>query len=343
MYIEKIVKLLPPLLFVIVGGSIGFIIEKVLIHRLKGLALRTKWKGDEVIISSLSHVIIFWGIAAGLFGALNTISMSSKLQTILQEIIVIVVVISVTVVIARVVTGFITLYAYRRKDVFPSTSILNVFIKITILALGTLIVLQILGISITPLITAFGVGGLAVALALQDTLSNLFAGIHILISRKFRPGDYVELESGEKGYVTDVSWRNTTIRALHNNIIVVPNAKVAATIVTNYYQPAKELSVLIQVGVSYDSDLDHVERVTIEVGEEVMKEVPGGVPEFKPFIRYHTFSDFSINFTVILRAKEVVSKYLIKHEFIKRLHKRYKEEGIEIPFPIRTVYMQKSD
>jgi len=81
-------------------------------------------------------------------------------------------------------------------------------------------------------------------------------------------------------------------------------------------------------------------KVTIEVAKEVLQETQGGVREFDPFIRYHTFSDFSVNFTVILRAKEYVDKYLITHEFIKRLDKRYQQEGIEIPFPIRTVYMK---
>jgi small-conductance mechanosensitive channel len=100
------------------------------------------------------------------------------------------------------------------------------------------------------------------------------------------------------------------------------------------------MAVLVQVGVSYRSDLEKVERVTIDVAKEVLQKVDGGVKEFEPFIRYHTFGDFSINFTVILRAKEYVHKYLITHEFIKRLHRRYQMEGIEIPFPIRTVYVK---
>ncbi|MCD6490489.1 MAG: mechanosensitive ion channel, partial [Thermodesulfobacterium sp.] len=126
-----------------------------------------------------------------------------------------------------------------------------------------------------------------------------------------------------------------------NNIVIVPNSKLASSIITNYYLPEKELAVLVQVGVSYNSDLENVERVTIEVAKEVMKEVPGGVPNFEPFIRYHTFGDFSINFTVILRAQSYVDRYLVTHEFVKRLHKRYKEEEIEIPFPIRTVYLKQ--
>jgi small-conductance mechanosensitive channel len=86
------------------------------------------------------------------------------------------------------------------------------------------------------------VGGLAVALALQDTLSNLFAGLHIIASKKLLPGDYFLLDSGEEGYVQDVNWRNTFIRTLRNNMIVVPNARLASAILTNYYQPSSEMA-----------------------------------------------------------------------------------------------------
>jgi len=157
------------------------------------------------------------------------------------------------------------------------------------------------------------------------------------MSRQIRVGDFIKLESGEEGYVLDVGWRATRVRMIRNNVVLIPNSRLAQSVITNYYYPEQELAVLVQVGVHYDSDLAHVERVTIEVGEEVMKTVQGGVPEFKPFIRYHTVGDFSINFTVILRTKEFVGNYLIKHEFIKRLHKRYNEEGINIPYPIHAI------
>ena len=175
------------------------------------------------------------------------------------------------------------------------------------------------------------------ALALQETLANLFAGIVIILSKQLRPNDFVQLSSGEQGYVEDISWRNTTIRSLPNNMIIVPNAQLSSSIVTNYYQPEQQMSVLIPVGVSYASDLEHVERVSVEVATEIMTEIEGGIPEEEPFVRYNNFGDFSIDFTMILQTTEVVNQYLIKHEFIKRLHKRYGEEGIEIPFPIRTI------
>jgi small-conductance mechanosensitive channel len=124
---------------------------------------------------------------------------------------------------------------------------------------------------------------------------------------------------------------------LPNNTVLIPNDKLIKTIVTNYYLPDKELAVLVEVGVHYNSDLKKVEKITCEVGKEIMRTVAGGVESFDPFIRYHTFGDFSINFTVILRAKEFVDQYLVKHEFVKRLHERYNKEGISIPYPIRAI------
>jgi small-conductance mechanosensitive channel len=169
------------------------------------------------------------------------------------------------------------------------------------------------------------------------TLSNLFAGVHIIISRQVKPGDYIRLESGDEGYVSDITWRNTTIRDLSNNIVVVPNSKLASTIITNFNKPEKEMAVLVQMAAAYGSDLRKVENVAIEVGKEVMKDVPGGVPEFTPFIRYHTMGDFAVNFSVILRSREFTDQYLIKHEFIKRVLARYAAEGIKIPLPVRDV------
>jgi len=124
-------------------------------------------------------------------------------------------------------------------------------------------------------------------------------------------------------------------------MIIIPNGKLSSSILTNFNQPVQELGVRLQVGVHYDSDLEMVERVTKEVAQEVMQTVPGGIPDSEPLVRFHTFGDSSINFTVIMKAGEFMDQFLVKHEFVKRLHRRYKKEGIEIPFPIRTLYMHK--
>jgi small-conductance mechanosensitive channel len=138
--------------------------------------------------------------------------------------------------------------------------------------------------------------------------------------------------------VTDVTWRNTTIRELADNMIIVPNSQLAASRVRNYCQPDTELAVLVEVAVDYSCPLEKVERITIEVAREVMEEVPGGVPSFEPLVRYHKLGESSVDFTVTLRAKEFTDQDLIKHEFIKRLHERYEREGIDVPPPARRVY-----
>jgi small-conductance mechanosensitive channel len=244
---------------------------------------------------------------------------------------------SVTLGLAALASQSVDAYGALISPALPVSSLTRNVAWSLIAVLGLLVILNGLGLSITPMLTALGVGGLAVALALQDPLANFFAGLFITLAGQIRVGDYVTLDSGQEGYVVDFSWRSTRLRMLANNLILVPNAKLAQAIIVNHHLPSQDLAVLVEVGVDYTSDLRHVERVVVEVGRIVMRDVTGGVPEFEPFIRYHTFGDSSINFTVILRGKEFVDQYLIKHEFVKQLHNRFNDEGIVIPFPIRTI------
>jgi len=331
---------LPPII-IIASLVLGRFCKKWVISKLLDLTSKTKLRFDDVLIRSLKSSVVLWCLLLGIYIALNFVSLPDKILALTQKILLVLVLFTAFLFLARFLSDLIQIYEDKIKGALPGASIFKNLIKGFVLVIGFLMILHTIGISITPLITTLGIGGLAVALALQDTLANLFAGLHIVATKKVRPGDYIKIETGEEGYVTDITWRDTTIRQLPNNIVIIPNSKLASAIVTNYYFPERELAVLVQVGVSYDSDLEKVEKVTIEVAKEVMQEVSGGVPEFTPFIRYHTFDDFSINFTVILRAKEFVDQYLVKHEFVKRLKKRYDQEGIEIPFPIRTVFLKK--
>lgn len=235
----------------------------------------------------------------------------------------------------RLITGLLSIYSHRWEILRTSAGVVRGITHILVMGIGGLILIDSFGISITPIIASLGIGSLAIALALQPTLENFFAGIQLVTDKPIQVGQFVKLESGEEGYVYKIGWRSTWIRMLPNHMVVIPNNKLVNSRVTNYYYPDTEVAVLMQVGVHYKSDLEHVERVTMEVGKEVMTSVAGGVSTFDPFIRYHTFGDFSIQFTVILRAKEFVDNFLVKHEFIKRLHQRYAQEGIVIPYPIK--------
>jgi small-conductance mechanosensitive channel len=278
-----------------------------------------------------------WALLIGVWLSTGYWPLTGEAHLLVERTVFVLAALSVTLAIAAVGSRSVDAYGALISPVLPVSSLTRNMAWALIATLGVLVILNGLGLSITPMLTALGVGGLAVALALQEPLANFFAGVFITLAGQIRVGDYVKLDSGQEGYVADFSWRSTRLRMLANNLVVVPNAKLAQAIVVNHHLPSRDLAVLVEVGVDYASDLAHVERVVTEVGREVMLDVAGGVPEFEPFIRYHTFGESSIDFTVILRAKEFVDQYLVKHEFVKRLHARFNREGIVIPFPIRTI------
>jgi small-conductance mechanosensitive channel len=329
-------------LALILGSLIaGVIFERIILNKLKKIAAKTQFFGHELVFEALQRKTLIWFFLAGLYGAIITSSLlNSTVSSSLGKIITAIFLYTLTLVLAKLAGGFVSLSGQRARGVLPSASLLANLAKVLVFVFGILMILQSLGISITPIIATLGIGGLAVALAFQDTLSNLYAGLYLILSQQVRPGDYVKLESSEEGYITDITWRNTTIKEIPNNLIIVPNTKLASAIFKNYHLPAKEIAIQIPVGVSYDSNLEEVEQITVAVAKEVMQTVSGGVPEFDPFILYQDFGEFSIHFNVFLRVKEFFDQRLVKHEFIKRLHKRYREEGIEIPFPSRTVYFK---
>ena len=327
--------------FVASGCIVGLVADRLIAWRLRRADLLLRWPPNRIILSAFRVVVLVWMVLLGLRVALLTLVLRPRFAEIAENVLLAIFLLSATVAVSRIIVGFVTYYARRSDGAAASTSIFANIARITVFSIGGLIILQSAGISITPALAALGVGGLAVALALQDTLSNIFAGLHIIASNQVNPGNYVTLSSTESGYVTDINWRNTTIRSLSNNMVIVPNARLASSIVTNHGQPEPEMSVLMEAGVSYDSDLPHVERTTIAVARDVQREVLGGVRTFDPFIRYHTFGSCSINFTVILRAEEFADQYLLKHEFVKRLHHRYREEGICIPYPVSTLQVEQ--
>lgn len=317
------------------------LVKSISFAKLTKLSQKTNSRLDDVLIASAKLPISILILGSGVYLLQTLLPLDPKMLQIFSAIAQGSIVLGIVLFLDRFVREFIALYGGRIEFGAASKGIIQGVARGVIIGLGLLIFLDMLGISITPVLASLGIGSLAVALGLQDTFTNFFAGIYIAIDKPLRAGDFVKLESGEEGYVTEVGWRSTRIRLLPNIIVIVPNQKITSSIITNYYLPDTEMAVLVQVGVSYASDLKKVEEVTVDVARDIMKKVPGAVSSFEPFIRYHTFDSSSINFTVILRAREFVDNYLIKHEFIKALHERYKLEGITIPYPLRTLDIPK--
>ena len=335
--------LLIPALIVLAALTAGIIADR-LIRRYIGHHLAVEestWK--YVLVRSMQGVPIFFSFIIGLYWAIDAVEISPTLTKLLSYLLFTSNVVSITRVLARTVDGVVTMYFERSDKNLPKTTLLNNILIGVIYAMGLLVILQYYGISIAPILTAAGVGGMAVALALQEMLANIFSGLHLILSKQLRIGDYIRLSSGEEGRVTDITWRFTTIISLGaSSTIVIPNKTIAGANITNFSLPTQNINVSVPVGVAYDSDLAAVERVTIETAKEVLARVDDN-PNANPLVLYTDFGDSSINFNVILPSRIFDHQGKIKHEFIKALTERYRTEGIDIPYPIQTIIQEKED
>jgi len=333
--LSKMLFFLKPAIIFFIILLIGFILRRYLFSRLLKWASKTKTDLDDIVIHATRSPFIIWCVMFGIYFALKSSQLPDEAVRISGKILLVLGITSVCIVISNIASAFIKAHSGKIESTMPVTSLTQNIARIIVFTVGILIILNSLGISIAPILATLGVGGLAVALALQDTLSNFFAGFHIIITKQIRVGDYIKLETSDEGYITDINWRTTKIKTLANNIVLVPNVKLTQTIITNYYLPNKDIVVPVSLGVHYNSDLEKVERVVLEVAKAVINEM--GALGQEPGFGFHAFGESAINFTVVLKAKEFTNQFLLKHEFIKRLQKRFNQEGIVIPYPVRTI------
>ena len=323
------------------------IVTRFVKRRLRG---RVRTSLPARIVDDADGPVALWLVLTGIYiGLLRLPPLSDHLDAARQGYTVASIVVVVFAVI-RLQGSFLRAYGRRVGRRTGQTKVWNSLLPmvqrilaIVLLAIGALTILDQLGVSIAPLIAGLGVTGLAVALALQGTLTNFFAGLNVLTDGSIRVGDFIELEGGLRGVVDQIGWRTTRIRMLADNMVVIPNSRLADNITTNYNYPADEMSVYVEMGVGYGTDLDQVERVTVEVATQVLRQTKGSVEGYQPSVWYTEFGDSNINFWVVLRSHGYLDSWLVKHNFIKAVRRRYREENIEISFPARTVYMREEE
>lgn len=304
-------------------------------------ALRRRMRAPDALAAFLKAVhtpALLWAAILALYVAIEASELPRRVTAQLELAFQVALILSVTLTLASIVTALIGLASERRALGGPVTGLAQTAARATIIVVGVLVLLSVLGIHITPILTALGVGGVAVALALQDSLANLFAGMHLLADQPIRVGDYVKIADSIEGYVVDIGWRSTRVRMLQNTIVVVPNKRVAESVIVNYDMPEPRMSLVISVKVGYGSDPDTVERVLTEEASTAAKEVPGLLAEPAPFVRLIPgFGDSSLDFSLVCQVASFVDQYVVQHEVRKRILRRLRAEGIEIPFPTRTV------
>ncbi|TDB90191.1 mechanosensitive ion channel family protein [Actinomadura sp. KC216] len=319
---------------IVLAGALAIaVILRLLTGRLFKRAGDTRWAWDDLAARLVRDLAVPVSVILGLWFAAKALHLPRGTLDVTAKVLVAVTIFMVSLALARLIANSVSSFALTGQGgAAANVTIFANIARVVVIGVGVLVMLQSLGVSISPLLGALGVGGLAVALALQDTLANLFAGVHVLASKTIEPGDYIKLATGQEGYVVDINWRNTSIRTLSDNIEVIPNQRFSDTILTNYHRPAQDMSIMVYAKVAYEVDLDRVEELITEVGEDVMQDVQGGVEDSSVLVRFDDFNDATVGFHVILRSTEFGDQFLIKHEFLKRLHRTLREEGVAPPY-----------
>ena len=319
----------------IFGGwlIVGLILDQLVASLIKNYAKKHSSNVGFAFAKSF-HGLISW--MAGLIGfwiAFFQTPLSAKINRDLSVYLKLATVVILTIFFARITSHLVAVYANREDTNLPASSIFVNLARAIVLIIGFGVALAVLGISLTPIITALGVGGLAVGLALQPTLDNLFSGVQIIASKQIIPEDYVQLESGEEGIVEDVTWRNTTIRRSSGEVVIVPNSVLGKSLIINYSRNNQAYKLVIPTTVAFGSDPAKVELIALNIANHLMQTSPITYKSDEPFVRFVQTGPTGITFNTILPIMSYNDQWIIKSQFIEAIQKAFEAEGIEGPHP----------
>lgn len=325
-------------LMLLVSAAVARLFQGILIHYFHKLTQRTETDIDDVIIKISSRPLFFLILLAGAFFSAETLTVLDLYEVWVDGIFFVLAVLITSWMAARIFSFLSTRWFQEHRDVEGTPALVNIIVSVLIYLGAFIVILSYFNVEITPVVAALGVGGLAIGLALQDTLGNIFAGIHILSDQPIRVNDIVEIKGEDLvGTVEDIGWRSTRIRTFTNNLVIVPNNKIANSMLTNFQFPGDPMRCIVECGVDYGSDLEKVEKIAMKVGRKLQKEDYGD-KDWEPLTRFHTFGDNNINFRMILQASNRGNTFLMIHEYMKALKKAFDKEGIEISWPVRKLY-----
>ena len=330
-------------IFLIFAG-IAFLVRAVMSRWIRRWAQETATTMDDRILSNVGHPLFYIILIYGLDYAISGLPFDNKFINAIRGLIFIVGIVVVTVIVYRVTMTFIDWYGERLRKRRSTANLVREFIplikrvtSIVIFTLAVIVVLKHFNYNAWSLLTAMGVGSLAIGLAAKETLTNMISGFSIMIDRPFHPGDRIELASGEIGDVQQIGLRSTRIKTFDNTILVVPNTALVNASLVNYCYPDFKVKARVKVGIAYGSDIERAKRIMLET----TKEVPSILQDPPPSVYFTEFGDFSLNLLMIFWVKEYTQMLDAKDRVNSMIHARFAEEGIEIPFPIQTVFLKK--
>jgi small-conductance mechanosensitive channel len=238
-----------PLLPVFVAALLGAALDYASLWIARAAAKRER-RAMEALFSSLRGSVVAYALALGFYVASDT-ALGAEGRNFETQAAGSLGIIGATIMASRLTTRFVEALGRRQGSYLPSASLFVSVANGSVIVVGMLSLLQFLQVPTTPILTVLATGGVVLALPLQSTVANLFGGIQIIAARQLQPGDYIKMDDGYEGFVSDITWRTTTIRDLSDNFIVVPNSKLASVVFTNYSQPEQRMTVAAPSLVSY--------------------------------------------------------------------------------------------
>jgi small-conductance mechanosensitive channel len=318
-WLHGTLPMLWPLVWVAAGLAIGIVIDRVVLLRIARGSFGEAHPWLAIGVDAVRAGVIPWFLMAGIHAAMVTSTLDRNIVHIFDDVLLVLSFGSLTWVAARFAGGVIRAESARFGARVLSSSLLATMFQTVIVVVGLVIILQSLGVRVEALLTALGVGGLAVGLALQPTLGNLFGGLQLVASRTLRPGDYVSV-GGYEGFVEDVTWRTTSIRDLSNNLVVVPNQTIATSIFVNYRLPVPAVAIEIPFTIKAGADLDNVEQSALSAANDSLRSLGastiGGVP---PTVRFEQLTDGNIQARLVFRVPDTLDASQARNETVKRL------------------------
>lgn len=242
-----------------------------------------KWEGSQIVVQTTRTPFIYWFLIFGAFIAVEVSELDTSGKVLASKILASLLVFSLTWVIVSLSVKILKLYTGKVSQLQTSENLIVNIVRITIAVVGALILLDVWGAPTTPIVLLLAAVILIAALAFRDLLANLYSGFQLAQGEQIKVGDFIKLESGESGYVIDVTWRNTRIRMLDGNLILIPNSRLVQSTVINYGHPLKKATTPFRFYTRlYLKELTGLKASNLAQLADLLKEVPDSV------IYYHT-------------------------------------------------------
>jgi len=331
---------------IVVGSLVAAQIIAWILPLINKLASKSKTKLDDYIIKAVGAVIRMAVVVAAVFFALWYLWPEASFGSYMVS--------DLYIVVGFVWGGYAArkiikaIFRWYMDEMSDKTnkgsqtifSFIDSLSAIGIWAIVLLLVLQLFGIEIGPLLAGLGIAGIALAFGLQDTLKGIFSALYIAVDQPLRIGDYVKLSDGTEGFVDDISWRSVRLKTFAENVVVIPNSQLADMVITNYHMPHARTGLVVEFGVAYGADLKKVEKIALEVATKVMKDV-AGIEDHEPGFRVDSLADSSINCKVSVRAEKYANRLAVQGAILTELYNEFNKAKIEIPYPKMDVHLTK--